>query len=145
MLGSLLALGTGGFLASRLFLPSLTTTDIGIISDLSWSPNGKYIALAKGPEDRMIDNDLRHAVVGTYDIQIWDVTTGWLCLSYPAQAQSLSWSPDSQWLASIGDHVEIWAGPHAGGISRGKPLTRLAQIAGGPLDGSLGSRWRPFR
>ncbi|MDQ2714280.1 MAG: WD40 repeat domain-containing protein [Chloroflexota bacterium] len=148
-LGSLLALGTGGYLAAHwygLFLPPLTTTDIGTIRALAWSPDGTYIALAKGPETQTV-YDLTHIEVGTPGVQIWDAACGRVCVSYPTatDVMSLSWSPDSQWLASsVGDLVQIWARPSTEGRDGGRPVIKLAEAGQSTADAIGGMvAWSP--
>ena len=150
--GSLLALGTGGYLAAnwqRLTLPALTTTDFGGIDALAWSPDGKYIALAKSTETVPV-SDLTNTEVGTYGLQIWDADGSRVRLSHQTDTAiwSLSWSPDSKWLAApVGNRVQILAGPNAGGKDGAPPVAQIAGVTSSPEDTATNYRgvaaWSP--
>ncbi len=152
--GSLLALGTGGYLDlaanwQRLTLPPLTTTDLGAINALVWSPDGKYIALAKTPET-VILSDLTYTDVGTYGLQVWDADGSRLRMSHQTDdvIGSLSWSPDSKWLAApVGNRVQILAGSGAGGKDGTPPVAQIAGVTSLPEGEDTSNRnvaaWSP--
>lgn len=137
--GSLLALGTGGYLAAnwqRLTLPALMTTNFESIDALAWSPDGKYIALTTSPETATV-SDETYTDVGTYGLQIWDADGSKVRMSYQTKTDiwSLAWSPDSKWLAApVGNRLQILAGPNAGGKDGTPPVAQIAGIPSSPED-----------
>ncbi|MBA2286821.1 MAG: PD40 domain-containing protein [Ktedonobacteraceae bacterium] len=99
-----------------------TDPNTGYMEALAWSPNGKYIA------------------VGNQDVRIFNATHGNLIYTYTAYGHtpdihigSLSWSPDSTMIASIGTSsgtgsVEVGRGA-SGSFAGASPETMKVWIA----------------
>lgn len=77
------------------------------IYSLTYSPDGKNLATASRDQT----------------VKIWNVTNGVLLQTLPGQGQCLSFSPDSAWLAGIGEQGQAWLWNNQAGTK----VTRLGQ------------------
>jgi WD40 repeat protein len=101
---------------TTLFVGALRSFGLGVIYTLAWSPDGQQIAAGGALHVSTLDadNGLRSgAAIQPGPVNVWDANSGNLLAIYTGQTKAvraLSWSPDSQSIASGSDDstVQVW-------------------------------------